>query len=120
MPAFNIPLILDQVCETLKTAGVNATIDPRNLNPPCAWVAAQTLPVARRTMCGDMPMKVGIYLIAGDAGVPEAYATLNDLLLKALTVLEQDGEIDLATSVSVPSGGGPLPAFYFTITTDSN
>lgn len=120
MAALNIPLILDSVVETLRIAGVDATVDPRNLNPPCAWVSAQSLPTGQRTMCGDMPMKVGIYLIAGDSGVPEAYAALNDLLLKALTVLEQDGEIDLATSVSVPTGGGPLPAFYFTITTDSS
>lgn len=111
----NIPAGLDAVVAVLQGAGVSAAVDPRDLNTPCVWVTARSLPTAGRFMCGDRLMKVDLYLIAPDTGTPEAYRHLNDLLVKALSVLEPDGEIDLAETVTLPSGGGPLPAFRMSI-----
>lgn len=108
----NIPDALESVTEALKSAGIDARVDPRDLNTPCAWVAARKW--TPTYMCGDGETTIDVYLIVDDTGIVQAYSGLNDLLSKALTVLDVEGDVSLEDSVTLPSGGGPVPAFRLT------
>ncbi|MGW0247924.1 hypothetical protein ACWDYH_14950 [Nocardia goodfellowii] len=113
MATFDIASILEGLADELKAAGVRAAVDPRDLNPPCAWVVARS--IAHELLGGGGTVAVEVYLIAPDSGAPQAYRTLTDLLDKALTVLEPDADTSLSEAVTLPGGGGPLPAFRLTV-----
>jgi hypothetical protein len=105
---------LEGVAQVLRDAGVRASVDPQNLNPPCAWVS--TSKYAVEYLCGEGILTVDIYLITINNGVPQAIKSLQSMLTRALTVLEPEGDVSLAESVSLASGGDGLPAYKITIT----
>lgn len=106
---------LDQVVDALEE--LSATLDPRDLNPPCAWVAGRR--AADLSLC-NTPTEItaDVYLICRDLGTPEAIDTLGDMLDTALEALGVAGigvdEIALDEAVTIPSGAGPLPAYRIT------
>lgn len=108
---------VNDVVTLLRNNGIAASVDPRDLNPPCAWVSARSLPTSRLVMCGDRPIQIDVYLIAIDNGVEEALKSLTAMLDSALSVLQPTGEVSLSEAITLPSGGGPLPAFRFTLET---
>src|SRR5699024_2220279 len=95
--------------EALKGAGSDATIDPRNANPPSAGVVART--DEAETRCGTRAIDAEVYLIVPNNGTPQALDTLTALLATALTVIDPDGRIELSEAVTLPGGSDPMPAF---------
>ncbi|MCP2281066.1 hypothetical protein [Nocardia amikacinitolerans] len=113
MATFDVAAMLDGLAVELRAAGVRASVDPRDLNPPCAWVVGRS--IAHELLGGGGTVTADVFLIAPDAGVPQAYRTLTGLLDLALTVLEPDADTSLSESVTLPGGGGPMPAFRLTV-----
>ncbi|WP_330182821.1 hypothetical protein OHB26_03660 [Nocardia sp. NBC_01503] len=111
--SIDVAALLDIVVSQLRAAGIRASVDPRDLNPPCAWVAART--VAHDLLGGGGTVTADIYLIAPNIGVPQALKTLTGLLDQALTVIAPDADTSLSERVPLPSGGDPLPAFRITV-----
>ncbi len=112
------------ILEHLKALGeivdpaVPASLDPRDVNPPAAWIAGRR--AEQITLCGDPAVIVcDIYLIARDAGIPDALESLEAMSSSLTEQLAAAGvgieSIALDEAVTLPSGGGPLPAYRFTV-----
>src|SRR5699024_8167908 len=81
---------LEDLAGRMNRAGIPATTDPRNVNPPAAWV---TLGRGEFTvLCGDLDATATVLLVAPDNGMPTALRILGDMLGT------------LAGEVAVPSG----------------
>ncbi|MBF6483845.1 hypothetical protein IU431_06695 [Nocardia otitidiscaviarum] len=113
MASFDIAAQLEDVAAQLRAAGVRASVEPRDLNPPCAWVVGRSL--AHELLSGGGTLTADVYLIAPDTGIMAALAALTELLDLALTVIEPDADTSLSESVTLPGGGGPLPAYRLTV-----
>ncbi|WP_024794196.1 hypothetical protein [Tomitella biformata] len=111
-PALDVPAVIGGVIDELKSAGLSATAEPADLNPPCAWVAVDK--VEHSLLCGGGVVRVRIYLIAPDVGTMQAHRTLSEMLDKALTVIDPDQDTVLDEGIRLPAGGGPLPAYMVT------
>lgn len=97
---------------------IPATLDPRNINPPSAWVAGRR--AEDLTLCNRPSLIVAdVYLIARDAGTPAALESLDEMLDLALDNLGAAGiavaDIALDEGITIPSGGGPLPSYRLTV-----
>lgn len=103
----------NDLAEMLRAGGVRASVDPRNVNPPCCLIGAPVLTYRMGKGCADATWSV--LAIVPDNGAP----------LPALTALvnaAQDalhGAAVTATPASVATGDGaaPLPAYALTFTT---
>ncbi|MGB3604236.1 MAG: hypothetical protein WBA38_11885 [Gordonia sp. (in: high G+C Gram-positive bacteria)] len=105
---------LDRVVTALRGAGLAATTDARDLNPPCAWVTVHD--IGTPTLCGGYQVRADVCLIAGDAGSPQSLTALGALLDKALTVLTLE-EPARPMTVQPPGVGVALPSLVITTTT---
>lgn len=97
---------------------IPASLDPRDVNPPAAWIAGRR--AEDLTLAGDPATIVcDVYLIARDAGIPDALESLEVMSSSLTDVLATAGvgieSIALDEAVTLPSGGGPLPAYRFTV-----
>lgn len=114
--------VLARVVAALAAVGIDATIDPPKIHPPGAWVAAARLDTP--DLSGGWGVVVDVYLIARDNGIPAALATLDGLLIDALEACDaadfqvEAGSTDLGTTVTLPHGGAPMPAYKLTIIVD--
>lgn len=99
----------------LREAGINATENPPWLNPPCAWVCARR--IEEFLLCGGNTVVFDVYLISRAIEIPNALSDLSELLEKALSALgDYDIEsVTLDETVTLPQGGGPMPAFKITV-----
>jgi hypothetical protein len=104
---------LDSVRAELSSVGIRAEVDPRDVNPPGAWIALNSIEHGQ-VMCGGGVVRTHVYLIVPDTGVAEATTQLSELLTSALRVFDPD-DSTTATTVQLPGGGNPLPAFRLTI-----
>lgn len=98
-----VPLV-----DALKSAGITTSIDPAQLNPPCAWVTPSTL--EKSTLDGGGDLTCDVYLVTADNGLFESMVSLETMLAKVLTVIDPDGPIDVAAGVET-SMNSVLPAF---------
>jgi hypothetical protein len=101
-----------QLRDQLAGAGVPATLNPGDLNPPGAWVRVRTITPETLTA---YTVRLDVYLVVGDANAAQAWDNLGTLLDKALTVVEPDEPVNTATSVQLPHGGPALPAMHLTV-----
>lgn len=114
--------ILARVIAALAANGIAATLDPPKITAPGAWVSAVRL--HDRTLCGGHSVVVDVYLIARDTGIPAALAVLDGLLSDALDAADaadfqvEHRSSDLGTTITLPHGGGPLPAYKLTFIVD--
>lgn len=108
---------LTTVVDALNAAGVPATLDARDVNPPGAWVAAGR--VVDMTILLEPIFTVDVVLVAPDHGAATAVEKLDAMLAPALealaSVTSSIEDIDLSTTASL-SSTGPLPAFVVTVT----
>lgn len=104
---------LDQLCVDLTTAGIHATQDPRELNPPCAWVMPRE--ATSTTLAGGVVLAVDVWLIVGDHGYTRATRALSGLWDTASSLLDIV-DTSFADGVTLPAGGGPLPAWRISTT----
>lgn len=104
---------LEHLTAELTGAGVLADHDPRNLRPPCVWIAPRTLDPAD-TYHGARVV-VDLYLIARDTGADAAHTVLTGLLGDCLSVAPAEPDTTVALDEAVTlSTGGPLPAYRYT------
>lgn len=113
-------MIFDKLTEiesALRDVGLKATVDPRELNPPAAWVSANR--VVDQTLCLDPAITVDVVLIAPDNGIRPAIQKLDEMLTLAMPALtgvcSSIEDISLNDSAAL-SGVGSLPAFIVTVT----
>ena len=105
---------LDALVAQLDAAGVRATVDPRNVNPPCALVTVDRVDA---TLGGCPTVDALVLLVAPDVGMPAALDTLGDMLDRVATVPGVSAA--LPDTFTGPAAGQPLPAFRLTIPTST-
>ena len=102
------------VLATFAAAGIPATDDPRDFNPPGLLLGAPTVSFRYGKGCADLEW-FG-YLAAGNAGAGATLAALSGLVDRldgtGLAVLRAE-PYDLA----LPGGGDPVPAYRLTFNT---
>lgn len=106
--------VLSELTTALRGQHLSASADPRRLNPPCVWLSAAS--VEHNLLGGGGTVRVDLYLIAPDHGVDQALDHLDSMLTKVLKVVDPATETSLNEAVTLPTGGGPMPAFR--VTTD--
>lgn len=101
--------------EALERAGIRATVEARDVNPPGAWIAPAR--VDSWDYCTGGAVHLDIILLAPDHGATIAIDTLEGMLEPALDALAEDdisvGTVDLRETATL-SGQGPVPAFRIT------
>lgn len=103
---------LDTLTERFTAAGIRATIDPRDANPPCALITVEKI---GSVIGGCNTVDALAYLIAPDTGMGTALDTLGDMLDRAATV---PGVADATPeTITLPTSGSPLPALRLSIPT---
>lgn len=102
--------------DKLQTAGINAAIDPADLNTPGVWVVPAT---SERTTLDDQSSEVTLtlYLVAGSMPIPHALDALDALAANVHKVirLRRLDAVQVALPNHNPAG---LPAYRTTITLD--
>lgn len=105
--------LLPDMAATLATVGLNATMEPQHLNPPCVWLALGNVRVD--TLGNTATADVQMTFIVSDLGTTESIATLSEMIRTASIVMEFPEEIE-PIAISVPTTGNvPLPAMRTTI-----
>ena len=101
------------MAETLATTGLNATMEPQHLNPPCVWLALGNVRID--TLDRSATVDVQMTFIVSDLGTTESLATLSEMIRTATIVMDFPEEIE-PIAISVPTTGNvPLPAMRTTI-----
>lgn len=98
---------LQALVDALTSAGVPATLDPAEVNPPGAWVALDQLRLL--TIGGQLQLTASVYLIAPDTTLMRALELLAPQLRLLLTVIAPDGPM-VTQGVVLPADPTPLPA----------
>jgi hypothetical protein len=106
-----------QLVELLDAAGVTAYLDPRDLEPPCAWVTPGTISTDATLALDELLVDWRVYLIApGGLDVPGQLDALGVMLPLALGVL---GPVDAEpVGIQLPNlAPDPLPGLQLTVQT---
>lgn len=105
--------LLPNMAASLATVGLNATMEPQHLNPPCVWLALGNVRVD--TLGNTATADVQMTFIVSDLGTTESIATLSEMIRTATIVMEFPEDIE-PIAISVPTTGNvPLPAMRTTI-----
>lgn len=105
--------LLPDMAATLATTGLNATMEPKYLNPPCVWLALGNVRID--TLDRSATADVQVTFIVSDLGTTESLGTLSEMIRTAMIVMEFPEEIE-PIAISVPTTGNvPLPAMRTTI-----
>lgn len=109
-----------RLIEALADVGLDAATDPPALHPPCAWITGRRL--GPRTLNGTFEVILDCYLIARDTGIDESIRVLDSMLVDAIDAADSNDFVldssSLAEAVTLPAGGGPLPAYRLTFIVD--
>ena len=116
MTSVSVSSAAGDVLATFAAAGIPATDDPRDFNPPGLLLGAPTVSFRYGKGCADLEW-FG-YLAAGNAGAGATLAALSGLVDRldgtGLAVLRAE-PYDLA----LPGGGDPVPAYRLTFNTST-
>lgn len=104
---------LDEVRAELESVGIRAEVDPRDVNPPGAWISVASIEHGT-VVCGGSVVRTHVYLIVPDTGVATATTQLSEMLTSALRVFDPD-EATTTTSVTLPGSGAALPSLRLVI-----
>lgn len=105
--------LLPDMAASLATVGLNATMEPQHLNPPCVWLALGNVRVD--TLGNTATADVQMTFIVSDLGTTESIATLSEMIRTATIVMEFPEDIE-PIAISVPTTGNvPIPAMRTTI-----
>lgn len=104
---------LDTVRAELASVGIRAEVDPRDVNPPGAWISLNEVQHGV-VVDGSGVVRTHVYLIVPDTGIAQSTTQLSEMLTSALRVFDPD-EATIVTTVQLPSGGNPLPSLRLTI-----
>ncbi len=100
---------LQEYLQALTAAGIRATDDARDINPPCVLIRAPALLFRFGKGCTQADWTARLYLV--NAGTKEALQAAIPLINEIQTALE--GAIVEATPADfdLPDGGGPTPGY---------
>jgi len=102
------------VVDRLLTAGIAATADERDVNPPCVFVAPPT--VTWRFRRGDFDARFALWAVVPDSGRNIALANLGPLVTAAAEALDLQVVTAESDDLFVPDRSGPLPAYRIVFT----
>lgn len=106
--------VLSDLVYVLTDAGIDATIDPRDLNPPAVLVELES--IAHNLLSGGVTTRVRLFCVVPDLGLPSALREAARLMSDVLAVVEPNTEMDSTfEAISTPDGGGPLPAILMRV-----
>lgn len=105
--------VLEDVATALRAAGLGASVDPRNLQPPAVLVRGDALAAGQGKLCGRITVRYSLLLLAPEIGETGAYAQLEDLY-------DQVAALDLDPTVGVVSLTSDDRPFERTILPDSS
>lgn len=103
---------LDSIRAELESVGIRAEVDPRDVNPPGAWITLGS--IQHSAMLAGSNIRANVFLIVPDTGIAEATTQLNEMLISALRVFDPDADTT-PTSVALPDNGQALPALRLVI-----
>lgn len=105
-----------ELAADLTAAGLPTGLDPRNLNPPCAYLAPRLIDYDRLD-AATQTVQWELYLLAPDTEPVRALDMLTGLLDTLATVADP-GEVQPVTLQLRNHSAGGLPAFLVTLTTE--
>lgn len=111
--ALDLGAALAQQLLALRSAGVRAVADPRDVNPPCLLVMPPA--IVWRMKCADASWSA--YAIATDPGTEPALRQLSVLLELARSALGAGLTGAEPADVTLPDGSGVVPGYALTWTT---
>ena len=79
---------LESVAADLRAAGIPATTDPRNLNPPAVLVKGEAIVPGIGKLCGRETVRFSLLLTVPDIGEAGAYGALDGLYSLVRSVLD--------------------------------
>jgi hypothetical protein len=80
--------VLEDIAGQLRDAGVQASVDPRNVNPPGVLVRMDAIEPGAGKLCGRATMGFTLLLVVGEIGESGAYDTLDRLDAVVRSVLD--------------------------------
>lgn len=109
-----LDLAAAQVVDRLRTAGIAADVDPRNLDPPAVWVQLAQVDTPRKFKAGHYAATWNLTCIAPDAGTTDALRALGEL---SDTLAATFGTVTGGTALGIilPSGPDPLPGLQWQV-----
>jgi hypothetical protein len=110
----NIADAVTSVVDRLTAAGIRATMDERDLNPPCVYVAPPA--VAWRFGRGDFECDFTIWAVTGAAGRNIDLPNLAVLVTQVAEALHLITVRAAPADLLVPHQAAPLPAYRITFT----
>ena len=104
---------LNMLIDSLKTVGIPASLDARDVNPPAAWVGGRRAD-SFYLGGGISSMTAEILLISPAVGGASDVKTLDYMLKRAMDALDVHAigldSVEFDATATLP-GGGPLPAY---------
>lgn len=98
----------------ISDAGIRATSDLRDLNPPCVYVAAPS--IAYRFGKGGADLTFAIVAVAPNTGRDAALSNLSTLIADTQDALAGAITTGRPVDVTALDGGAPLPGYELTLT----
>lgn len=100
------------IVDTLRAAGIRATVDERELNPPAVFVGPPNL--TYRFGKGGWDASWTLAAVVTDAGRRPALAALGDLVTAVQAALAGRVVAGRPVDLFVPGGAAPMPAYELT------
>jgi hypothetical protein len=97
------------IVDRLKTAGIRATTDERDVNPPCVFVPAPAISYRFGGQCWDGTY--ALVLVVPDGGRRANVQALGDLLEAVQDALDWGGVDAAPVSFAGVDGAPPLPGY---------
>jgi len=110
--AIDVAGAVQSVVDRLTAGGVRATLDERDITPPCVYVAPPA--VTFRFGRGDFTAAFTAWCVTGAAGRSADLSTLGDLLEAVGTALDWAGVTADPADLLIPHQAAPLPAYRMT------
>ena len=108
----DVALAVSDVVGRLTAGGVRATLDERDINPPCVYVAPPA--VEYRFGRGDFTATFTAWCVTGAAGRAADLSALGDLLDAVGIALDFAGIRADPADLLIPQQAAPLPAYRIT------
>jgi len=108
----NVADAVQGIVDRLLAVGIRATLDERDINPPCVYVAPP--PITWRFARNDFDAEFTIWCVTGAAGRNVDLVNLGELLDDVTAALQFAAVRGEPASLLVADQAAPLPAYRLT------